>query len=380
MAMNTGERNETIDFWRGFVLVAIFVNHIPGNLLEHLTFRNIGFSDGAEAFVFIAGLSVALVYFPKLPKGDVVGVVWRCLKRAAMLYRVHILLTFSAMAVFATANVIFELADLIEADGRGSVFNDTSRGITGVFLLGHQLGYFNILPLYVVLLLWAPVALLLVRVHAGLALVVAVAIYVASRNGLALPSWPEPGTWYFNPFSWQLLFTLGILSGVLWREREVPFSPVAMAASGSVMVFAAVSVTDAFGLSPGLWDAVRAALDVDKSNLGLLRLFHFLAMAYVLSQLPLGARLAQTGAGQEVQRLGRNGLAIFAVGSFLSAVGQVTMTLSEVRYSASPHLIGMIFTVLGVVSLFLVGRYLEWSKVGFARQPGGLRSSRLVSS
>ena len=62
----SGGRNTVIDFWRGLVLVIIFVNHVPGNILEHLTRRNYGFSDAAEAFVFISGLSVALVYFPKL--------------------------------------------------------------------------------------------------------------------------------------------------------------------------------------------------------------------------------------------------------------------------------------------------------------------------
>lgn len=378
--MRTVERNQAIDFWRGFVLVTIFVNHIPGNILEHLTYRNVGFSDGAEAFVFIAGLSIALVYYPRLPSGDVFGVVWRCLKRAATLYRVHILLTFSAIAVFAVGNVISELADLIEADGRNSVFNDTARGITGVFLLGHQLGYFNILPLYVVLLLWAPVALLLVSFNAGLALAVSVAIYVASRYGLAFPSWPEPGTWFFNPFSWQLIFTLGILSGVACRGRSVPFSPLAMAASIGILAFGLIAVTNGFGLRPGLWDSARGVLDVDKSNLGLVRMLHFLALAYVLSQIPLGSALAGSIVGQEVQRLGRNALPVFAVGSFLSAVGQVTMTLSEVRYSASPPLIGMVFTVFGVVGLFLLARYLEWSRGGSAQQPRALRSSRLVSS
>ena len=71
----SGDRNTVIDFWRGAVLVFIFVNHIPGNLLEHLTPRNYGFSDAAEAFVFISGLSVALAYYPRLPQGDVLGVV-----------------------------------------------------------------------------------------------------------------------------------------------------------------------------------------------------------------------------------------------------------------------------------------------------------------
>ena len=29
-----------VDFWRGFALVTIFVNHIPGIFYEHFTHRN----------------------------------------------------------------------------------------------------------------------------------------------------------------------------------------------------------------------------------------------------------------------------------------------------------------------------------------------------
>jgi hypothetical protein len=119
---------------------------------------------------------------------------------------------------------------------------------------------------------------------------------------------------------------------------------------------------------------------VDKSNLGLVRLVHFLALAYLLSQLPLGAALAQTRAGGELQRLGRQALLVFAVGSFLTAVGEVIMTLSEVRYSTSPALVGMVFTLLGAISLFLLARYLEWAKTNSGRKPSVLLSSRPASS
>ncbi|HLX99831.1 MAG TPA: OpgC domain-containing protein, partial [Roseiarcus sp.] len=49
-------RVRDIDFWRGAVLIAILIDHIPGNPLEHWTPRNFGLSDSAEAFVFLSGL------------------------------------------------------------------------------------------------------------------------------------------------------------------------------------------------------------------------------------------------------------------------------------------------------------------------------------
>ena len=93
-------RVETIDMWRGLVLVVIFINHVPGNLLEHLTMKNFGFSDSAEAFVFVSGLAVALAYFPKLNAGDWLGTARRCVKRALKLYGVHLLLTLAALVMF----------------------------------------------------------------------------------------------------------------------------------------------------------------------------------------------------------------------------------------------------------------------------------------
>ena len=58
-------RIRDIDFWRGAVLIAILIDHIPGNPLENWTPRNFGLSDSAEAFVFLSGLSVGLIYMPR---------------------------------------------------------------------------------------------------------------------------------------------------------------------------------------------------------------------------------------------------------------------------------------------------------------------------
>jgi hypothetical protein len=65
-------------------------------------------------------------------------------------------------------------------------------------------------------------------------------------------------------------------------------------------------------------------------------------------------------------RLGRNALTSFAFGSLLSAAGQVIMTLAAVKSSASPQIIGVVFTVLGIIGLLALARYLEWNKQNLA--------------
>ncbi|SCY52934.1 OpgC family protein [Microvirga guangxiensis] len=361
--MATLERNTTIDFWRGLVLVIIFVNHIPGNLIEHVTPRNFGFSDSTEAFIFISGLSVALVYGPKLPQGDLFGVVKRCLKRAFELYRVHLVLTAGAIVLFSIGYELSEEIGLIEEHGRNAVFGNTAKGITGIILLGHQLGYFNILPLYIALMLWAPMALILARFHAGVALLVSGGIYALARTGaLTLHSWPEPGTWFFNPFAWQFLFTLGILTGLLMLERPVPYKRGLAIGALAFVVFSTLATTAGFGLLPWLPEFAGTKLDLSKHDLGLARMLHFLALAYLLTQFRIGDVLKNTPVGPDLIRLGQHALTIFAVGSLLSAAGQVIMTLAAVKSSASPQIIGMVFTILGIISLLALARYLEWNK------------------
>jgi len=366
-------RNTTIDFWRGLVLVIIFVNHIPGNLIEHITPRNFGFSDSTEAFIFISGLSVALVYYPKIPQGDIIGVVKRCLRRAFELYRMHLLLTAGAIALFSIGYELSEEIGLIEEHGRSMVFGDTAKGVTGILLLGHQLGYFNILPLYIMLMLWAPVALVLARTHLGLTLAVSGGIYALARKEiLTLPSWPEPGTWFFNPFAWQILFTLGIVTGILMLRRQNFYSRPLMLASLFVVALSLLFTTAGFGLFPHLPETAHALFDLTKHDLGLGRIVHFLALAYVLTQFPVGDVLKRTFVGPDLKRLGRNALMIFAAGSLLSALGQVTMTLAAVKSSASPQMIGMVFTIIGIIGLLALARYLEWNKLNVAAPPKGM--------
>jgi hypothetical protein len=183
----------------------------------------------------------------------VIGVIRRCFRRSFELYRVHLILTGVAVALFSVGHVISDDVALIEAHGRGTVFGDTARGVTGILLLGHQLGYFNILPLYIALMLWAPIAMILMRIHIALAAFVSVSIYILARlDVLAFPTWPEPGTWFVNPFAWQLLFTIGIAAGAFLvrqglRYRRLPFTSAII-----LLLVSAVVMKDGFGLASNL--------------------------------------------------------------------------------------------------------------------------------
>jgi len=362
VASSVSRRVDTIDFWRGIVLIAILCDHIPGNLIEKATPRNFAFSDSAEAFVFLSGVSVALAHYGRAQRADWRGLFERCFGRAYHIYGVHIGLTCAAVAIAAIGYFVSGATGLIEADGRSFVFHQPLQAGLGVLLLTQQLGYFNILPLYVVLLLWAPVVLAMVRMSPWLALGVSLAIYAVARIvGLALPSWPEPGTWFFNPLAWQLVFTLGIVGCVLWRDRPIPKSPVLYWAAAAALIVAAFGVTDGFWKLPGIRDGLFAHLDLFKPDLGLVRLGHFVVLAYFVSQTPVAA-VERTGIGRELQRLGRYSLPIFALGSILSCAGQAVMQAATVQIPDWVATIGLVYTLFGILGLFLFARYLERNK------------------
>ncbi|MGA2485055.1 MAG: OpgC domain-containing protein [Roseiarcus sp.] len=360
--MPVASRIAAVDFARGLVLVAMTIDHLPGNLLEHFTPRNFALSDSAEAFVFLSGLSIGLVYYRRTLTAGLAPVARSCLKRAGRLYGVHILTTAGALAIFAAAYWLGGFNDaLIAPHGRAVVFHEPLRGAIGVALLSHQLGYFNILPLYVALMALAPLVLALARFSPTAALTAALGAYGAVKwLGFDLPNWPEPGGWFFNPLAWQLVFTLGVLSGVRWSEKPPRRSALVQVLCLGLTAAGALIVTDGFGFLPGLRDHAYAALDVGKQNLGAARLVNFLALAYLLATTPLLGALARTAPGQAIQSLGRRSLTVFAVSSLLCALGQAGAgVLTGAVDDRMAHGIEFGYTLASIGALIVLASWME---------------------
>ena len=276
--------------------------------------------------MFLSGLSVGAIYVPRARRSGLSAVFAACLKRAGRLYGVHIALTVAALLIFGAAGTLTGLDALLLDHGRSLVFQEPRRAAAGIAVLGHQIGYFNILPMYIVLMLWAPFAVAMALRSPRLALGVSAALYVAARLfAVDLPNWPQPGGWFFNPLAWQLIFTLGVVTAARQKAGPLPVLRPLLLACVLVLAGSALFVTDGAGLIPGLRDSYGSSLDVSKQNLGLARLVHFLALAYVVAATPLLARLAGGRLGRALQTLGRHSLPVFAAGSLLSAIGQALL-------------------------------------------------------
>src|SRR3982074_3888644 len=85
-------RRLRLDLIRGLANWAIFLVHIPHEVLSSLTTRNYGFSDAADLFVFISGYTAALVFGRIMIERGYAATVSRLAKRALMLYAAHIIL------------------------------------------------------------------------------------------------------------------------------------------------------------------------------------------------------------------------------------------------------------------------------------------------
>ena len=111
------KRIPEIDFWRGFALIVILVDHVPRNGLDKFTPKNFGFSDAAEAFVFLSGVSVSLAYASTLQKAGFWRLVKRCASRAAKLYLVQIAMVACSIAIpLAVAKIVGD-QDILLGDG-----------------------------------------------------------------------------------------------------------------------------------------------------------------------------------------------------------------------------------------------------------------------
>jgi hypothetical protein len=314
--------------FRGMALVMIFVNHVPGTIYEGWTNRNFGFSDAAEAFVFMSGLAAGLAYSTRFASGAVAATV-RIWARARQLYFVHLAITLLTLAIFAAGAMWFDLPELLTRNNIRPIFRQPIGAMIGIPAMTHQLGYLNILPLYVGLMLMTPVFLWIGQRRPLLLLGGSVFVWaIAGQFRLNLPNFPNPGGWFFNPLSWQLLFVVGLLCGCSMKQGNqfVPFSRrlLWITASFVVIVLFCVRFED-------LGAAGRDVLDLfsklgmpfyitgfDKTFVALPRLLHALALFYVMASLSSVRRFADSRLAAPFRLLGRNGLPVFAFGTVLS--------------------------------------------------------------
>jgi hypothetical protein len=325
-----------VDFWRGFALITIFIDHIPGLIYSRYTLINVSISDAADLFVFLAGWSIRLMADGGGRPMATRDVMLRLTARSLELYAAQVLITMLAIAMLAATAI--ELANplLLEWHNAAAVFNDPVPTHIGLAVLTHQLGYFDILPLYVVLMLMAPLFALIDRTAPNWLLPLSLGFYlIVLAFRLTLPTWPVSGTWFFNPLAWQVLMVLGFVMakddagvGAFVRRHIVPIRWAAL----PIVIFGVGVVRFGWWPDPTAMPNPKLFFIADKTYVTPIRLIQFLALVAVFSlafryirraaELPFVGSLVNGMIGMFAM-LGRNSLYVFCVGSLLSLSAQI---------------------------------------------------------
>lgn len=319
-------RDHRLDVFRGIALMMIFINHVPGNIYEGLTSRNFGFSDAAEAFVLMSGIAVGLAYSRGFSDGKFVDALLKVWRRAGKIYITHIVISTFAIAIVAAGILYFDTMDVVEKVNFTRLLDRPLSSMVGVPLLTHQLGYFNILPLYFVMLIFSPLYIMIgLRSRLALVLFAAAIWFTAGIFRLNFPNYPNAGGWFFNPLSWQLIYAIGIAAGLDAKEgrKLVPHDKGLFMVCSGFLILSFAWVKLGFGAFPGSGQLPFFISDFDKTFVALPRLLHVLALAYVLTNLDVITKLLATKAFKPIELMGQHGLSVFAAGSVISIALQV---------------------------------------------------------
>jgi hypothetical protein len=356
-------RDLRLDLFRGVANWAIYLDHIPDNVVNWITTRNYGFSDAADLFVFISGYTASFVYARMmLERGFIVGAT-RLTKRVWQLYVAHIILFVIYIASISYLALRFGDSQLVnDFNVVGLIDNATETLRQGLFLKFKPVNL-DVLPLYIVLMgLFPPVLWIMLR-QPNWTMIAALALWLVSRQtGWNLPAYPQ-GTWYFNPFAWQVLFVFGAWCALGGARKNLAIinAPATLYFCIAYMILGLVMTMagkfPAFGEMFPQW-LYSMFNPNDKTNLAPYRFLHFVVIVIlVIRFVPKDWPGLEWKIFDPLVVCGQQSLAVFCVGVFLSFVGHFELSLS------SGSLFAQIFvSVTGIAIMTIVAYYISWSK------------------
>jgi hypothetical protein len=362
-ALPPSKRDLRLDLFRGLANWAMFLGHIPSTVLAWLTFRNYGFSDGADLFVFISGYTSASVYTRKMSERGFVFGATRLLKRVWQIYAAHVLLFVFYISSIHFLSHKFNAPDFIDQFNVAPLTNAPVEALVEGLLLKYKPVNLDVLPLYVVLMSSFPPILWLMLKHRNWIMFGSVLLYFAARQfGWNFPSYPS-GVWYFNPFAWQLLFVLGAwlaLGGAdtlnfLVRSRLVFCVGVTYFLFATIMTFAAFLPELQAVFPRFLFDAFNPN---DKTNLAPYRFLHLALLIIVVARIiPIDAPGLRAAIWRPLVKCGQQSLEVFCVGIYLSFIAYFILE------ATSDGVLAQLLVGAGGLSIMTaVAYYRSWSK------------------
>lgn len=362
-------RDMRVDFFRGLALWWIFTDHIPSNWVAQFSLRNFALCDSAEVFVLLAGYGSGLAFGRSMDRNGWVFAAADALKRAWTLYIAHIFLFVVFVAQVSYSATMLDRTDYLDELHLDVLGEAPYRSMLEALTLHFQPAYLDILPMYIVMLVYFAIAMPLLR-HPQVLAALSFAVYAVARTfGLNFPSWTASG-WYFNPLTWQLLFTLGAIMAYAPSNPPGPrMTRLLDIAAGVVIVFGLV-------MQWGVWQhpeltnhlpgrIARVLLSVDKEGLHPFRLTSILALVWTASRLiPAGAGWLASRWAAPFIVCGQHSLPVFCTGIFLSFLGRLTLETADGWW------VEVAVNVVGGLLLLSVGCLAAWFREkGKVKQP-----------
>jgi hypothetical protein len=206
--------------------------------------------------------------------------------------------------------------------------------------------YLDILPLYVVLLAVFPLVYWGIRRNMWLALGVSAAIWATAGldHSLNLPNWLDDDGWYFNPFAWQFLFTIGAVLSVQVTANggALPQRRWLVWLCGAYLAFCFFQAAPWHDWHLPNFQLFAMAMP-DKSHLNVLRIVDVLALFYVLMSSAWVRSVAKSALLRPVDACGRHSLEVFGLGCLLALFGRLVFRTDGVSMATEfgVNLIGL---------------------------------------
>jgi hypothetical protein len=313
-----GRRLE-LDAARGLMLVWITLTHLPTAASTYVN-QPFGFISAAEGFIFLSALFTGRIYFRLAQHDGYPAMTRRLWSRTARLYCYHaLLLAFAFLVAVPIASRgnrpgLHNLLDFYFMVG-------PQQSITEAALLIYRPPLLDILPMYIIFLMFTSAGLLLSRkVGWKPILWTAFALWALAQFGLRDIAYTflmrfipiriplhEMGS--FDLWAWQFLWITGVWLGVRWAQNDLPVEKWAKRVVVPAALIAVVFFVMRRAIEHGLQLGATEVL-FDKWHLGPLRLLDFMAVAMLLI---VGQSVLKPLAVRPLVMLGQSSLQVFCV-------------------------------------------------------------------
>jgi hypothetical protein len=376
------ERDVRIDFFRGLALYMILVDHVVGDPISKVTYQHFGFSDAAELFVFLSGVSCAIVYSRVLAKRGWTGLLTALARRTVKIYAFYlatsIIVIILICAAGSLATTSFIDNPFVSLDG------NVSTAIWSAVLLTSPPALPGILVLYLMLTsIVIPLFLFGAARSSALTLVASATIWSIAQIFLGLSPHLAVHS-YFNWLAWQFLFSIGMFLGLrrgLGSPDTQPTSPWLLTGAWSVVLGSfAYRLLLLAGPELGVktdWLRLSAQTVIQmKDNLSALRLIHFLAVALlVATYFKSNSVFFKNVAAAAVIKSGRLSLEVFCLAAIFSVILNVIDVVDRPFVFAEALLdLAAISLILGVVYV-LTERRVRARPIDWRRHSVRMRSA-----